>query len=1392
MSYLRIVFLAAVFAMIAAACSGGGTPPGVPDSYVALVPRVLRAGETETVSLSLFDGPRLISGDVSVSLLKDGKPYALGATRIDGKGTVPLEIPADARGEYNVLVEGPGFKEQAAVQVQSGTLLFVETDKPIYKPGQTIHIRVVTLNSELKPLPTTATIEVSDAKGIKIFKQDVAADEFGMATLELPLSTEPNLGVWKLSAKAGDTTSDVDVRVEEYVLPKYEVAVELAKSWFLINEPITGHVNATYSFGKTVNGELKIKATRYVGIWEEFATFSATVTAGAADFNIQAAGYVAGVPEAGGLGNVQLDFSVVEKNTGYEEKTTELITVAASPVNIQLIPETPAFKPTLPFNVLVVTETPDGQPVESSVRIDLSYTDEDYTYFGEDTRTVETVRGVGTLTITPPEDGTQLSLNASSGDAYAYKQVNAAYSPSGNFVHVMQEEPTDLTVGGTAHFSVASTSEARNFYYEIVARDRVVFTASSDSNDIAFEVTPMMTGGARLLVYQVLPTSEVAADFIPFDVEAAYPHQVTAAFSEDESQPGDDLNVDVQTQGRARVGLVAVDRSVFILAENRLNLQQVFDEIERLYQQPQAELHEGGFIQGPIVIPGAAQTFEDAGLVVMTNKDVPEGKELDFGFGEGDGLMFLGGGPIEAAADADAIRAPNARGAPAPAAGGDTKSVTGLAEVQRVRQFFPETWIWDTVTTGDDGVATLPVTAPDTITTWDLRAVAISAQVGLGVAEAELKVFQPFFLSADLPYSAIRGEEFPLKVALYNYLDTEQEFQVEIEGQPWFDLLDEGTKTVAIGPNDTGGVEFKIRPTGVGTQTVKVIARSSDAADAVIKSMIVEPEGVQREQIANGVLTPGASKTIDLPLPAGVVPDSQRAYVAITGSLLAQTIEGLDQLLAMPYGCGEQNMLLFAPDAYILKYLKGTSQLKPEVQAKAETLLITGYQRELTYRRSDGSFSAFGDSDPEGSLFLTAFVLKTFAQAKGLIYVDEAVLADAAAFIASHQNADGSFEDVGFVIHTELMGGVQGRDALTAYAATAMIEAGQNDSAARAIAYLEGRLSEINDDYELALVTYALELAKGPKAGEAYDKLMAAAEEDEDGLHWQGADIVPLFEEQRGFAPFPGQMGNTTGIEATAYGVLALTAHGDPVNAGRAAKWLVGHRNSQGGFGSTQDTVVALQALTQFAASAASDTDMTVTVRAGDVTEEVRITPDNFDVTQIIEVPAGLPVAIEAQGKGQGVYQAVSRYNLAAAAESAQSVFDINVGFDTANVAVNDIVGVDVGVKFTPPPTGPTIDRAPLKAGMVVLDVAVPTGFAPVTATLDALVAADPKVKRYDVAGRKVIFYIEDMTEGETINFSFDVQAQYPVRAKGAPSQAYSYYTPEWRGETIGSDVTVR
>ena len=64
-------------------------------------------------------------------------------------------------------------------------------------------------------------------------------------------------------------------------------------------------------------------------------------------------------------------------------------------------------------------------------------------------------------------------------------------------------------------------------------------------------------------------------------------------------------------------------------------------------------------------------------------------------------------------------------------------------------------------------------------------------------------------------------------------------------------------------------------------------------------------------------------------------------------------------------GLGE-NMIFLAPDVEVLMYLNAIGELMPEVQAKAESLLNVGYQRELTYESEDGGFAAFGGK--EGSL----------------------------------------------------------------------------------------------------------------------------------------------------------------------------------------------------------------------------------------------------------------------------------------------------------------------------------------------------------------------------------------------------------------------------------------
>jgi CD109 antigen len=1352
-------------------------------AFTAVIPAVFQSGVTQNVSIALFSGDSAASGNVNVSLLKDEKALTEGQALIKGNGQIELKIPDLPEGEYTLLVKGDSFQDQAKVKVQKSQLIFIETDKPIYKPGQTIHIRAITLDSGLMPLSEKVTVDVLDARGIKIFRTESSSDEYGMAEIDLPISAEPNLGTWKISASTARSNTQLDVKVEEYVLPKYEVKVDLPREWYLVNEPIKGKVSATYSFGRPVKGALQIIATKYAGTWQDYAKISLEIE-GEADFTIPPAKYVAGVPAAQGNGNVKLQFVVTETSTGYQETNDTLLSVSQSSTNLQIIPSGLTFKPGLPYSLLIVSETPDNKLVDSDVQVHVAYLDKDYKEIKNLDRQEKTVKGKLLLEINPPQDSIALTVSCSVQNASASKTIEAAYSPSGNFIHLEQTSEGIPIAGENLKFYVFSTGEATNFYYEVISRGRLVFADYTRENEIILKTTPAMAPSARLLVYQILPNAEVAADYLPFEVTAQYPQNISLNIASSEVKPGDKIDINVQTEGQSEVGLAAVDKSVFILAENRVNLQQIFDQLESLYMNPQAELHTVSIYDG-IQNRGAKEVFQAAGVIVLSNKNVPEGKKYDppVQWGQMGGRNGLGAEkgalPPMMSLDAQVVQAP--------VASHGSSQDSGLAEIQRIRQFFPETWIWDKIETDAAGKATFKVTVPDTITTWMMRAVAVSKSKGLGIVENQLKVFQPFFLSVDLPYSAIRGEEFPVSVAIYNYLDQPQSVVVQIEKEDWFDLLDDVQKTVEIKANDIGSVKFKIKPVKLGNASeIKVTARSKQSADAVVKTLIIEAEGVAKEIVDNVTLSEGNNKQLSTVISGPAVEGSSRAYFAVTSSYLAQTINGLESLIQMPFGCGEQNMIIFAPDVYITKYLQSSGQLKPEIMAKAEKLMLTGYQRELTYRRNDGSFSAFGQSDKEGSLWLTAFVLKCFSEAKGLIYIDDQILDSARAWIVSHQKTDGSFDAVGFVHHTDMLGGLKGKTALTAYIATALIQAGDKSASNSAIDYLEKQLDQTDDAYTVALVAYALELAGSERKEAAHDKLMLLAKNDENGLYWGDNAFVQSDSE----VPAPGMkmmpvrpVIQTSAIEATAYATLALTQNGDTLNAASGARWLVSKRNAYGGFGSTQDTVMALKALIEYSGSSRADVDLTVRIEAGGSTQQIKITSQNFDVLQIVEVPVNSELKISASGKGEAIGQVVRRFNIPEAGQQKSDVLKINVNYDADEVAVSDEVKVAVDLSFNPP------DK--IEAGMLVVDIAVPTGFEAVKESIEKAVSSNKKFKRYDISGRKVIFYIENMLPGDSLNFEFRVKALYPVKAKGAASQAYSYYRPEVTAEALGSDITI-
>lgn len=193
-------------------------------------------------------------------------------------------------------------------------------------------------------------------------------------------------------------------------------------------------------------------------------------------------------------------------------------------------------------------------------------------------------------------------------------------------------------------------------------------------------------------------------------------------------------------------------------------------------------------------------------------------------------------------------------------------------------------------------------------------------------------------------------------------------------------------------------------------------------------------------------------------------------------------------------------MLNFVPDIVILEYLKASGTLTEEIKAKATRFLESGYQRELTYRHSDGSFSAFGESDAQGSTWLTAFVARSFIAAKPHITIDDKVIKAALRFLAGKQQSDGSFVEHGTVLHADMKGGAADSYSISAYVLLAFIESKGSLTTAeldeenqpeiankieevitKGLEYISSAPLTLANPYPLTLITYTLQAANHEK-----------------------------------------------------------------------------------------------------------------------------------------------------------------------------------------------------------------------------------------------------------------------------------------------------------------------
>ncbi|NXX64332.1 A2MG protein, partial [Spizella passerina] len=396
---------------------------------------------------------------------------------------------------------------------------------------------------------------------------------------------------------------------------------------------------------------------------------------------------------------------------------------------------------------------------------------------------------------------------------------------------------------------------------------------------------------AQVLVYTTVSRKEVIADSAKFYTELCFNNKVDLSFSPLEGLPSLDAHLQFQASPNSLCAVRAVDKSVLLMKpEADLSPTSVYDllpvkEFRGYVYDSRVPLEESPWdcvTVEPIVrdgityVPEMGVNEEDTysilkemGLKVFTNTNVKKpricSRSNHIHAVPASGLSCL-----ELSIVDFFFISPHSEILPETAS---NQLSTPQEVTETVRKYFPETWIWSLVPISSEGKADLEVTIPDTITEWKANAFCTSADTGFGLSPTvSLRAFQPFFVELTMPYSVVRGESFTLKATVFNYLPACIRVSVTLAQSTHFlatlvekeeeshCLCENGRKTVAwlVTPKSLGQVEFSVTTEALQNQqpcgNYIVETPEKGRKDTVIRQLLVEPEGVEKETTQNSVL----------------------------------------------------------------------------------------------------------------------------------------------------------------------------------------------------------------------------------------------------------------------------------------------------------------------------------------------------------------------------------------------------------------------------------------------------------------------------------------------------------------------------------------------------------
>ncbi|HUV04257.1 MAG TPA: alpha-2-macroglobulin family protein [Armatimonadota bacterium] len=542
-----------------------------------------------------------------------------GRTNRDGTLAASFKAPDVQDGSYELTVIAQGIGERDTltrnVRVVRDQQILLTTDKPLYQPGQVMHIRALALKrpSRQAVAKTPLTIEVEDGKGNKVFKKTQPTSQYGVASADFQLATEVNMGRYAVRALIGKTKAEKKVTVERYVLPKFKIKFTPDKSYYLPNETVAGKVQADYFFGKPVaDGKVNIKASTFDFQFKDFAEISGrTDGSGNFKFEQKLPDYFVGQPLE--QGNAFVKFEVAVKDgADHEEKITQTVPVAAQALKIIAVPDGGRIIPNVQNVIYVMTTYPDGSA--ASARVTVEREERPALRVGS-LRTDAT--GIAEFRVTPPKDVLNLHITATDRNRRRAEYKIALRGSALEDAVLLRTDRALAKVGDVVNLTCLSPSPTGTIYIDVIRSGQTLHTASLDlvkgRGELSLPLSQDMSGSLEIHAYRISKSGLIVRDTRRLYVDPADDLRVRITPDKKSYLPGKPAKIafDVRSSAgkgvSAALGVAIVDESVFALQEMQPGMEKIYFLLEKELMEPKFEVH--GLSPANIVSPGIDETF---------------------------------------------------------------------------------------------------------------------------------------------------------------------------------------------------------------------------------------------------------------------------------------------------------------------------------------------------------------------------------------------------------------------------------------------------------------------------------------------------------------------------------------------------------------------------------------------------------------------------------------------------------------------------------------------------------------------------------------------------------------------------------------------------------------